>query len=147
MSDEARRTVYLRNAQQGSECMRLLYGWAKPWLIAGHQFVIKAGPLTRTLEQNSVQWPYLDAFSKQLQWPVNGKLVTMTDDEWKDVLTAAFNQETVRLAMGLNGGVVMLGLRTSKMSKKRFSEWIDFLKAVAADRGVTVYQDDKELTE
>lgn len=49
--------------------------------------------------------------------------------------------------MGLNGGVVMLGLRTSKMSKKRFSEWIDFLKAVAADRGVTVYQDDKELTD
>jgi len=94
---------------------------------------------TRTLEQNAAQWPYLEAFSKQLLWPVNGAMVKMTDEEWKDVLTAAFKGETVRLAMGLNGGVVMLGLRTSKMGKKTFSDWLEFLIATAADRGVVVY--------
>ena len=52
------------------------------------------------------------------------------------MLTAAFQNQTARLAMGLDGGVVMLGLRTSEMLKDKFSEWLDFLNAVAADRGV-----------
>ncbi len=140
---EPRKTVYARDAQQGHAVIASLWEWAKPYLLAGHQLCIKAMPMTRTLEQNAAQWPYLDALSKQLQWPVNGKLVWMTDEEWKDVLTAAFQNETVRLAMGLNGGVVMLGLRTSKMSKARVSEWLDFLQAVAAERGVTVYPDER----
>lgn len=93
---------------------------------------------TRNLEQNAAQWPILEAFSQQLQWPVNGRMVNMTPEEWKDVLTAAFRRETVRLAMGLNGGVVMLGQRTSKFSKAEFSSWLEFLHATAADRGVDV---------
>ncbi len=93
----------------------------------------------RTLEQNSAQWPILQAFSEQLQWPVNGQMVSMTSQEWKDVLTAAFKRETARLAMGLDGGVVMLGLRTREFKKKEFSEWLEFLHAVAAARGVVVY--------
>lgn len=99
-------------------------------------WVVRVTEPTRTLEQNSLQWPYLDAFSKQIDWPVNGSMVKMTPEEWKDVLTAAFKRETVRVAMGLDGGVVMLGLRTSKMGKGKFSEWIDFLKATAAIRDV-----------
>lgn len=101
-------------------------------------YTVSVGESTRTTEQNAAQWPYLEAFSKQLVWPVNGHMVQMDPEEWKDVLTAAFKGEAVRLAMGLNGGVVMLGLRTSKMGKKRFSEWLEYLKAVAADRDVKV---------
>jgi len=71
--------------------------------------------------------------------------VKMTAEEWKDVITAAFQNETARLAMGLDGGVVMLGLRTSQMGKKRFSEWMEFLKATAALRGVVVYDDQREV--
>lgn len=95
----------------------------------------------RTLDQNAAQWPILEAFSHQLKWPVNGQMVTMTPEEWKDVLTAAFHRETARLAMGLDGGVVMLGQRTSKFGKKKFGEWLEFLHAVAAQRGVVVYSD------
>lgn len=93
---------------------------------------------TRTAEQNAAQWPILDAFADQLRWPVNGAMSRLTAEEFKDILTAAFNEETVRLAMGLNGGVVMLGLRTSKMSKQRFSEWLDFLHATASAKGVNI---------
>lgn len=107
-------------------------------------FKVTVEPPKRNLDQNAAQWPYLDAFSKQLQWPVNGRMVTMEPEEWKDLLTAAFQNETARLAMGLDGGVVMLGLRTSKMNKKRFSEWLEFLKATAAERGVMVYADERE---
>lgn len=94
---------------------------------------------SRSLDQNAAQWPILEAFSAQLEWPVNGKMVKLTPEEWKDILSAAFKSEQVRLAQGLDGGIVMLGLRTSKMTKKTFSEWLEFLHATAAARGVDVY--------
>lgn len=97
---------------------------------------VTVGPAPRSLDQNAAQWPILECFAKQLQWPVNGVLVTMEPEEWKDVLTAAFKQETVRVAMGLTGGMVMLGRRTSRFKKPEFSEYLDFLKYIAAERGV-----------
>ena len=134
--------VKLHSAQQANSAMNAMYQTLKPYLLAEHQYELTVKPASRTLDQNAAQWPYLDAFSKQLKWPVNGALCSLTPEEFKDVLTAAFQGETVRLAMGLNGGVVMLGLRTSKMNKGRFSEWLEFLKATAALRGVTVYEDE-----
>ena len=101
-------------------------------------YVITVSEPTRNLEQNAAQWPILQAFADQLQWPVNGAMEWLTADEWKDILTAAFKRETVRVAMGLDGGMVMLGSRTSKFSKAQFSEWLDFLNATAAARGVEV---------
>ena len=105
-------------------------------------YVVTVQEPTRSTDQNAAQWPILEAFAEQLQWPVNGAMVNLSAEEWKDVLTAAFQGETVRLAMGLNGGVVMLGLRTSQMGKRRFSEWLEFLHATAALRGVVVYADE-----
>lgn len=101
-------------------------------------YVVTIQPPKRSLEQNAAQWPILEAFAQQLSWPVNGQMVKMSAEEWKDVLTAAFKGETVRLAMGLNGGVVMLGLRTSEFPKGKFSEWLEFLHATAALRGVAL---------
>ena len=103
-------------------------------------YAITISEPARNLEQNAAQWVILQAFSDQLLWPVNGQMVKMLPDEWKHVLSAAFFQETARLAMGLDGGVVMLGMRTSKMSKKTFSEYLEFLHAVAAQRQVDVSQ-------
>lgn len=98
--------------------------------------VVTLGEPTRNLEQNAAQWPILQAFADQIQWPINGRMEWLTPDEWKDVLTAAFKRETVRVAMGLDGGMVMLGARTSKFAKKEFGEWLEFLHATAADREV-----------
>lgn len=112
--------------------------------LAASGYVVTVQEPTRNTSQNAAQWPILEAFAEQLQWPVNGAMVNLSAEEWKDVLTAAFQGETVRLAMGLNGGVVMLGLRTSQMGKRRFSEWLDFLNATAALRGVVVYADEAE---
>lgn len=100
----------------------------------GH--VITLAEPTRNLEQNAAQWPILQAFADCLVWPVNGRMEKLTPDEWKDILTAAFKRESTRVAMGLDGGMVMLGARTSAMSKREFSEWLDFLNATATDRGI-----------
>ena len=91
---------------------------------------------TRTLEANALMWVLLQAFSDQLKWPVNGKLVSLTTEEWKDVLTAGFESQTVRLAQGLDGGVVMLGRRTSLYGKAKMAEFIEFILSVGIERGV-----------
>jgi hypothetical protein len=95
-------------------------------------------PPRRNLDQNALLWVWLTAFAERLVWPVNGAMVKLSPDEWKDLLTAAYRQESQRVAMGINGGMVMLGMRTSKMSKAQFAEFIEFVQSVAADRGVTL---------
>lgn len=94
--------------------------------------------VTRTLAHNAVQWPILNAFSEQLLWPVNGVMAKLSGEEWKDILTAAYRQETTRIAQGLDGGMVMLGHKTREFKKDEWPEWMAFLESVAADRGVKV---------
>ena len=107
-------------------------------------YAVTVAEMTRSTEQNAAQWPILDAFSKQLQWPVNGRMEWLSPEEWKDVLTAAFERENVRLAMAFDGpGVVMLGQRTSKYGKRKFSDWLEFLHAAAAMKGVVVYPEEE----
>ena len=45
---------------------------------------------------------------------------------------------SVRVAMGMDGGMVMLGSRTSKFSVREMSEFIEFLHATAVARDVDV---------
>jgi hypothetical protein len=131
--------VTLHNAQQGYQAFAGLWSnTIKPALMAGHKVEVTADYETRTTDQNSAQWPILQAFSDQLVWPVNGQMTRLTADEWKDILTAAYRQEVPRLAQGLNGGVVMLGQRTSKFKRNEWGAWMEFLNAVASDRGVKV---------
>lgn len=104
--------------------------------VAPEGYAVTISEPTRNLEQNSAQWPILQAFADQLQWPINGRMEWLQPEEWKDVLTCAFKRETVRVAMGMDGGMVMLGSRTSKFSKAQFSDWLEFLNATAADREV-----------
>ena len=97
------------------------------------QIVTIAEP-SRTLDQNAAQWPYLEGFAKQKQLCINGAMVWATSDDWKGVLTGCYNGET-RMA-AFDGRVIMLPQRTSKMGKKVFSDWLEFLVAMAAQSGV-----------
>lgn len=96
--------------------------------------VVVISEATRTLEQNAAQWPYLAGFAAQIQLCINGVMQWVTDDDWKDVLTACWNGE-MRMAV-FDGKVIMLPQRTSKMGKRVFSTWMEFLVAMAAQSGV-----------
>lgn len=96
----------------------------------------------RNLDQNALLWVLLTAFSDQLEWPVNGAMVKLEPEEWKHILSAAFSRESQRVAMGIDGGMVMLGLRTSKMGKREFAEFVEFICATAALRGVVFERDE-----
>lgn len=127
----------LHNRQQAWAAIKnTLFPFLRENLQVGKRWILTLKPESRSQAQNRLMWPILTAFSEQLEWPINGHMVKMAPEDWKDVLTAAFKRETVRLAMGLDGGVVMLGQRTSKFTKAEFSEWTEFLYATAAARGV-----------
>lgn len=111
-------------------------------LSAPEGHVVTLAEPTRSLDANAAMWPILQAFADQLDWPINGQMTKIDPDSWKDILTAAFRNEQPKVAMGLNGGMVLLGQRTSRFSKREFSEWLEFLHMVAAERGVVVYQED-----
>ena len=100
----------------------------------GFDSVVTVKDPTRSLEQNALMWELLGQLSKQLPWPVDGKMQLLTPDEWKDVLTAGLKKS--RVAQGTDGGFVMLGSRTSKMSKKEMSELVEMIYAFGAEHGV-----------
>jgi hypothetical protein len=116
---EARR----RAAQQ---CMNAPDGW-----------IVKFAEETRTLEQNSKLWPMLQDVSRQVEW-YGQKL---TDEEWKDVFTAALKRQKV--VPGIDGGFVVCGMRTSTMPKSLFCELLELIYAFGAQHGV-VWSDPKE---
>ena len=49
-------------------------------LQGGKRWLLTIRPETRTEAQNRLMWPMLTAFSKQLEWPVNGRMVPMEPD-------------------------------------------------------------------
>ena len=97
-------------------------------------YMVSISEPNRTLEQNAAQWPYLAGFAKQLQLCVNGVMEWVTDEDWKNVLTACYKGE-MRMAV-FDGTVIMLPQPTRKMGKKVFSTWLEFLIAIAAKSGV-----------
>lgn len=104
----------------------------------GEDFEVLLQEPRRTLDSNAAMWASLTDFRKHVQWMVTdryGKQVPATNEDCKDILTAAFEGET-RMAMGLNGGIVILGARTSKYSRKKMGEFLTFLHAEGDQRGV-----------
>lgn len=87
----------------------------------------------RSSAQNKLLWPLLRDFSKYVEHYGNN----YAPEQWKDILTSGFEGVTT-FAPNLEGtGLIALGARTSKYSKKKFSEFIEFIYAEGVTRGVT----------
>ena len=97
-------------------------------------YMVTVSEPTRNLSQNAAQWPYLAGFAKQLQLCVNGAMEWVTDEDWKNVLTACYKNE-MRIA-SFDRTVIMLPQPTRKMGKKVFSTWLEFLIAMASKSGI-----------
>jgi len=97
---------------------------------AGTIVEVHVGEETRTPEQNAKLWPMLTDVSRQVDW-YGQKL---SKEDWKDVFTASLRQQ--RVVPGLDGGFVVLGLRTSKMRKREFSDLIELIYAFGSGRDV-----------
>lgn len=98
----------------------------------------------RTSEQNDRMWALLTDISQQVEWPVDGKMQKLPPEDWKHILSAGLKREQ-RVAQGIDGGFVILGQRTSKMTKRQLSDLMELISAFGASRDV-VWTEPKEET-
>lgn len=95
-------------------------------------FRIEIAEPKRTDAQNRLLWPLLTALSVQVKW--HG--LTLSPEDWKDVMTAGLKREA-RMVPNMDGnGFVALGMRTSSMTKAEFGELIELIQFFAAQNGV-----------
>lgn len=90
----------------------------------------------RTIEQNKLMWALLTDLANQLEWPVDGRMQRLSPDDWKHIMTAGLKRHQ-RVAAGIDGGFVILGQYTHKMTKAEMSELLELIYAFGAERGVT----------
>jgi hypothetical protein len=93
-------------------------------------YVVKIDEATRTLQQNAAMWPSLRDISRQVLW--HGE--QLCEEDWKDILSAALNGQ--RTVPGIDGRLVVLGQRTSKLKKSPFGDLLDLIGAFGADHDV-----------
>lgn len=110
----------------------LMHAWthAKAWLMAGHRLTLEVRPEKRSDAQNRRLWAMLRDISEQVDW-YGQKL---TDEEWKHVFTASLKRQ--KAVPGLDGGFVVLGQSTSKMTKAEMCELQELMEAFGAEKGV-----------
>lgn len=102
----------------------------KAHLMAGRRMVVEVKPETRSLEANARMWAMLTEISAQVEWYGHH----LTPGEWKDVFSAAMKR--TKVVPGLDGGFVVCGQSTSKMTRAEMSEMQELMAAFAAERGV-----------
>ena len=84
----------------------------------------------RSLEQNRLMWANLEDIAQQVVW-YGQKL---DKQEWKDVLTAGLKKQ--KIVPGIEGGFVVIGARTSKMSIAEMNELIELSTMFGTQQGV-----------
>jgi len=87
-------------------------------------------PETRSVEQNRRMWAMLRDVSRQVVW--HGQ--KLADSEWKDVFTAALKRQKV--VPGIDGGFVVLGTSTRKMTIAEMGELMTLMEAFGAQQDV-----------
>lgn len=85
---------------------------------------------TRSVKANACMWAALADISRQVVWHGN----KLSSDDWKEVISAGLKQQ--RVVPGMEGGFVVLGVRTSKMSIKEMGAMIELIYAFGAQQGV-----------
>lgn len=94
----------------------------------GYAVVIR--PPTRSLDQNAKLWAALTDVSRQVVW--HGR--KLEPESWKHMFTAALSKQDV--VPGIEGGFVVLGKSTSKMTKAEMAELIELITAFGVQQDV-----------
>jgi hypothetical protein len=97
---------------------------------APHGSVANFRPPTRTVDQNSKMWAMLSDIARAKP---EGR--DLTTDKWKSLFMDAIGIPA-DWEPGINGGVVNVGYRSSRLSKEQMSEMIEQMYAYGAEHGV-----------
>jgi hypothetical protein len=110
------------------------------------EIIVRPVKSRRTLLQNAKLWSMLADIARQVEWPVNGVMQRLDAEDWKALMTAACRQE-IRMAAGIGGGVVMLGVSTRRMTVAEMGDLIEFMYSFGAERGVAWREPKDEMPE
>jgi len=130
-----RLSLTLRDAQSGHAELMRAWAWAKAMLMAGHRLTLEIKRATRSTEQNALFWSLLTDLSQQCEWAVDGQMVKLSPEEVKHILTASLKRHQ-RMARGIDGGLVVLGQSTSRMTVAEMAELITLGHAYGDSQGV-----------
>lgn len=123
-------TLALYSPTQAHPLLTELWHWVKAQTTAGHKVQLTAKTETRSLAQNRRLWAMLGEISNQVVW--HGRKLTAED--WKHVLSASLKKQDA--VPGIDGGFVVLGLSTSKMTVSEMTDLQTLIEAFGADQGV-----------
>ncbi|WP_218815472.1 recombination protein NinB [Xanthomonas oryzae] len=127
----------LRPEGDARERMADAWAFAMQILKAGKNARVEVKELLpkRSIEQNSRLWAMLTDVSLQVQWPVDGKMQRLSPEDWKCIFTAGLTKHQ-RVAQGIDGGFVMLGSSTSRMTVAEMCDLQELISAFGAERGM-----------
>ena len=124
-------TIPLYNRQQARQALTAqVFPYLDSALQGSRRWVLTIKPETRSLQQNARLWAMLTDISQQVDW--YGR--KLSPENWKHVFSAALKKQDV--VPGLDGGFVVLGLSTSKMTVGEMAELQELMEAFGAENGV-----------
>lgn len=124
-------TIPLYNRQQARQALTAqVFPYLDAALQGSRRWVLSIKPETRSLQQNARLWAMLTDISQQVDW--YGR--KLTPENWKHIFSAALKKQDV--VPGLDGGFVVLGLSTSKMTVGEMADLQTLMEAFGAERGV-----------
>ena len=111
---------------------REAYETVLEWLAAGSVQVTITELDKRTMAQNALMWALLTEISKAVDW--HG--MKLQPEDWKEMISAVLHGQ--RSVPSIEGkGFVILGARTSRMTKKQMGDMIEACYAFGAQQGMT----------
>ena len=92
-------------------------------------------PASRTLQQNAMLHPLVRDIAKQVKWCGERR----SEDDWREILVSATKKASGKqsgMVIGIEGEIVMLGNRSSQLSKRDFSDLLEMVQWFGAENGV-----------
>ncbi|MCA6108167.1 recombination protein NinB [Bradyrhizobium cenepequi] len=105
----------------------------------GSRLEVRAAP-ARSLKQNDLMWGRLADIANQVVW--HGQ--KLTDQDWKDVLTASMRR--AKIVPNIDGdGFVQIGYRTSQFTTPEMTMFLDLIDAFGTQQGVKFTDIERQL--
>lgn len=105
-------------------------------------YVLTVSAPRRTPAQNRLMWKLLACWEEQMSWPVNGHMLSLSSEDWKDLLTATMSEENMRMAPSLTRrSMVLLGQSTSGFDKGKMHEFIEYIQQQAAEFEIDLHDE------
>lgn len=123
--------ITLINPVQAHTAITAIYrDQIKPLTMAGHRLRLSISKETRSTAQNSRMWAMLQDVADQVEW--HGR--KLSKEDWKHVFSASLKKQDA--VPGIDGGFVVLGQSTSKMTIAEMADLMTLMEAFGAEQGV-----------